>query len=1135
VNDDQLYGQAVAQLRANQILLDRFQLHGILGRSAICLTWLATERRAQRFVCLKFIPQPIRQFPEHLEDLDRASRFVRSLKHENIASIYEFIVTHEWSAFSMEAIDGETLAQMVAKEPYGVFDIAKLSSYITEVCLGLHYAHNEGVIHDDIKPSNIMRVADGGHIKITDFHISRAINNAAANVVRRLTPVDLLPQNDFVLRHGSAEALKFMSPQRAFGIEPTPQDDIYSLGATIYYLLTGSLPVRQEHLLNPIEATTPAKMSLKLRENGIRNRFIPASWDATIAACLERKHQNRPQSILEFAHALDLDLGIPYKPKAEDKAVDAVPSVELATTKDEKTSSRETFKFPATHSTAAEQPFFAAAMPSAANPSSVNSSTIGRTLHEEKRPQSSTIAAPPTTDQEQSLKHASDTGLKQPPTAPPPPVSHTVFPATGNPSSGGMESSPSLHTQENYQQPNFSRGPRTSSPPTSTASSNINATVPPSARQDVSFNTNRPAVPPAPVSPPPTSSPPPRPAAYTPPPSPIQPGHKADADFSAPSNYSSSPFQDEPADESSPFQYTEDEAFSEKQSARSSEEPLPYEEIDEKDLRTGTAPSRKTSQRTDPSNQRSRYAQRSRVSNQDRIRSANFNPPPPYAYQQHPPPPPSSNSNTSAGAAKKRSNWQSNLIKILLAVFIFYACVFMIWFSLIKLGILPEENYNRFSQFFKKKPTPENIIATETLPSPSYQPTDDPAIIQQSPPPPPTPSPTPTNATLQSRIDPLPPQSPPLAAQPPVEVQNPNQNMELPQEPAPVTPTTPAPSAPITTITGPTKIVPDEYIQIQAAIDAASAGETIRIKAGIYTENIILKEGIKIIGEGMDVVTLQCPPTSPAIDIRNIQNGYIEGISIMHTEKLETENTPPLVNITNSNVEITRCRILNSSGTGVHIANGSRAVLRQNIIEKNNLFGISIMDAGTTPIIERNQINNNQRVGIVFSNGASGTAIGNIIKENQWDGIAVLNPATNPTIQQNITIENQRRGIFFAKGAGGIAEGNTSEKNKMNGISVLDEGTAPTISNNRVSNNELRGIHFGKGAKGIARGNISENNGDIGILIVDEGTRPELHNNTARNNEGWGIAIAQEALPPPSSGNIARDNKQGQINFEQTR
>lgn len=1100
-----------------------------------------------RFVALKFIPQPIRQFPEHLEDLDRACRYVRPVKHENIASVYEFIVTHDWAAFSMEAIDGETLADIVVKEPYGVFDIAKLSSYITEVCFGLHHAHDLNVVHDDIKPSNIMRVAEGGHIKVTDFHISRAINNAAANVVRRLTPVEHLPQNDFILRHGSAEALKFMSPQRAFGIEPTPQDDIYSLGATIYYLLTGSLPVRPEHLLNPIEATTPPKMSLKLRENGIRNRFIPASWDMTIAACLERKHQNRPQSILEFAHALDLDIGIPYKPKEEEKPSVVVSNIESTAIKQEEPSTQETFRFPTAHAPHThEQTFFAAPpTPSDTIPSS-SEKTAGAAFKAEAftTPPPSTPASIKNDTAPGNFQSAPtfSTSIPATPTNPTPVSSSTSQPTavqSGGSFSPRAERSATVQGQEGHQQPNFSRGPRSTAPRSAASPTSADGQIPTSSnagKQDpgIPSAVHPSDVPPAPV-PPPSTTQPPRPAAYTPPPpvSSAQTGYSVNGNFEMNSSHVSSPFHEEPIGQSEEEQDAYPYTFSEKTNIGSAEEPLPYEEIDEKDFRSSTVrPARKSSQRSDPANQRSRYSQRSRVSSgQDRSHPQNFNPPPPYAYQQQTAPQASFGS-AEKGPTKKRSNWQRNLLNILLAVLIFYASVFVLWFGLTKAGILSHQDYfDKLANIFNKKSTPETITAPEISP-PANSPVDS-EIAQQAPPPPsaipdPVINPAP-NAPEPQLTAPLDSSTPALP-----EVSYQDQNEVLPQEPPAVTPD-PSITTASTPITGPTKTVPDEYIQIQAAIDAAAAGDTIRIKAGVYTENIIFKEGIKIIGEGMDVVTLQCPPTSPAIDIRNIQSGHIEGITVMHTEKLDTENTPPLINITNSNVTIIRCRIKNSSGTGVLIANGSRAVLRQNIVENNNLFGVSIMDAGTTPIIERNQINNNQRVGLVFSNGAGGTATGNIIKENQWDGIAVLNPATRPTIQQNITIENQRRGIFFAKGAAGIAEGNTSEKNKMNGISILDEGTAPTISNNRVSNNELRGIHFGKGAKGIARGNISENNGDIGILIVDEGTRPELYNNTARNNNAWGIAIASGAQPPPSSGNIARENKEGQINFEQTR
>ncbi|MCS7063003.1 MAG: right-handed parallel beta-helix repeat-containing protein [Methylacidiphilales bacterium] len=1152
MNDDLLYGQTVAQFRANLVLLDRFQLHGILGRSPISLNWLATEKRPQRFVALKFIPEPIRRFPEHLEDLDKACRLVRPLKHEHIASVYEFIVTHDWAAFSVEAIDGETLAEIVVKEPYGVFDIAKLSSYITEVCSALHYAHSQNVIHDDIKPSNIMRSAADGHIKVTDFHISRAVNNAAANVVRRLTPPESLPTNDFILRHGTAEALKFMSPQRAYGMEPTPQDDIYSLGATIYYLLTGSLPYRQEHILNPIEATTPPKMSLKLRENGIRNRFIPPSWDSTIAACLDRRSQNRPQSILEFAHALDLDIGIPYSPFEQKKSQEQKP-VDVAEIKSEAPHTHPSpQRFPSP-SSSSSQPFFTTPPPGPSSiPNIPNIPPPSHAVHSsEATPIYPTFAGgshptakvTPHPDSDSNIKPSPDTSpdfpkqaTQQAPTPSPPPATASSVTST--------TTATKPTSAETYSSPNFSRGPRTTSTPSTPQNSppiyptktDPFAATPEAAPAYQQSSTQ--SVSSAHGAAPSSHTPPPRPASYTSPSHNTSSYPETDTVHSAPY---SSPFRDDTEDlktsPSSTSAHTEYAAWDSAASSQTSTDPLPYEEIDEKEYLSSSAQSRKHStQRSDPTHQRSRFAQRSRTYTQQP--PPNFNPPPPYAYQQKTEPPPPQPS-------KKKSNWQKNLITILIAVLAFYASLFVIGFILIQLDILPKAYLEKFTFLFSKNKAASELAITPPssapeTPSPTPEPphTPPPQSTQYTP----TELPQPPATDFPHSAPPAPPSLPTANV-----TDQPASSLETPQIPTipsqsqtvPSPTQTPAP-APVSSasppaIHTPAKTVPDEYIQIQAAIDAASPGETIRIKPGTYTENLILREGIRIIGDGMDVVTIQCPPTSPVLDIRNIQTGHIEGVTLTHTERINPENSPPLVHISNSNVEITRCRIINSSGSGIQISNGSRATLRQNIIENNSLFGISVMDSGTAPIIERNQINNNQRVGLVFSSGASGTATGNIVKGNLWDGIAVLNPTTAPTIQQNISIENQRRGIFFAKGAGGIADGNTSEKNKMNGISILDEGTAPTISNNRVSNNELRGIHFGKGAKGVARGNICENNGDIGILIVDEGTRPELHNNTARNNEGWGIAIAQGAEPPPSSGNIARDNKQGQINFEQTR
>jgi serine/threonine protein kinase len=129
------------------------------------------------------------------------------------------------AAISMELVEGETLTVVRLRRENKFLEPADLAPWLPQLASALDYAHGEGrVVHRDLKPSNLMITGDG-RLKVTDFGVARGL-------------ADSVPRVSMM----SAGTLVYMSPQQAMGEDPAPSDDIYSLGATLYELLTGKPP-----------------------------------------------------------------------------------------------------------------------------------------------------------------------------------------------------------------------------------------------------------------------------------------------------------------------------------------------------------------------------------------------------------------------------------------------------------------------------------------------------------------------------------------------------------------------------------------------------------------------------------------------------------------------------------------------------------------------------------------------------------------------------------------------------------------------------------------------------------------------------------------------------------------------------
>ncbi len=301
-------GATIDGLNDGQRVFGRFTLKRLLGRGAMGVVWQAHDESLARDVALKFLPERVARDQEAVENLKRETRRALELTHSRIVRIYDFVQDAQAAAISMEYIDGASLAALKLAQPGGHFEVEELRPLARQLCEALTYAHGEAkVIHRDLKPANLM-LTSGGELKITDFGISAEL--ADLGLVGTLATFSTGPAPDDPKATGpgtnSAGTPVYMSPQQMMGEKPAVADDLYSLGATLYELLTGKPPFYSGHVIAQVQEKVPPSVAQRRQELGLTSAApIPAAWEKTIAACLAKKPAQRPKSAAEIKERLE--------------------------------------------------------------------------------------------------------------------------------------------------------------------------------------------------------------------------------------------------------------------------------------------------------------------------------------------------------------------------------------------------------------------------------------------------------------------------------------------------------------------------------------------------------------------------------------------------------------------------------------------------------------------------------------------------------------------------------------------------------------------------------------------------------------------------------------------------------------
>ncbi len=255
----------------------RYQVEREIGRGGMGIVYEAQDQVLMRSVALKVPAPAIIGSPKARERFLREARIAAGLRHPNIVTIYDAGQTQAGLYIAMALVEGITLEAYL--QEHGPLAPEEFLALSRQICAGLAHAHAHGIVHGDVKPANII-VDTMGQVHLTDFGLARAWEGTdAATLEGRGTP-------------------SYIAPEQVRGEGLDARTDIYSLGCTLYRMITGAPPFTKGDVIYGHLHEEPPRLRLKRPE-------APEALEAAIARCLAKQPEDRFPAVAHVLNALE--------------------------------------------------------------------------------------------------------------------------------------------------------------------------------------------------------------------------------------------------------------------------------------------------------------------------------------------------------------------------------------------------------------------------------------------------------------------------------------------------------------------------------------------------------------------------------------------------------------------------------------------------------------------------------------------------------------------------------------------------------------------------------------------------------------------------------------------------------------